>query len=276
MDPLELYRWAVQDPETQATVLQLMFDRLRPGKTAAVLREDFAGSAAESVAWIALREGRQALAIDLDGPTLDWAAARARRILGDYAGRIRFMTADVLSVQPPDVPPADLIAVLNFSICYFHDRAALRAYFQHAHRCLTADGLLVLNVFGGAASVQPGTQTYPITPKPRLATEAAIPPFDYHWEQRRYDALSARLDCRIHFSLPNPDDPENPLRINDAFCYDWRLWTLPELRELLMEAGFAEVQVWRHTYDPASGVFLGPVTTLVDLDSWVAYLVAVR
>jgi len=54
LDTLELYRWAVQDPETHATVLRLMYERLHPGRTPMLLREDFAGTSAEAVAWLAL------------------------------------------------------------------------------------------------------------------------------------------------------------------------------------------------------------------------------
>jgi hypothetical protein len=47
------------------------------------------------------------------------------------------------------------------------------------------------------------------------------------------------------------------------------------------EAGFARVEVWRHTYDAskgAAGVFLGAVDAAVvaELPSWTAYVVAAR
>jgi hypothetical protein len=71
MDRLELYRWAVQDPETHAIVLCTMYERLRSGRHPVILREDFAGTSAESVAWVILRHGRRAIAVDLDGPTLE-------------------------------------------------------------------------------------------------------------------------------------------------------------------------------------------------------------
>ncbi len=29
-----------------------------------------------------------------------------------------------------------------------------------------------------------------------------------------------------------------------AFTYHWKLWTIPEILEMLQEAGFAEVHVW--------------------------------
>ncbi len=32
MDTLELYRWAAQDPETHAVVLNIVYEGLRPGR----------------------------------------------------------------------------------------------------------------------------------------------------------------------------------------------------------------------------------------------------
>lgn len=278
-DPLELYRWAVQDPETHAAVLRIMYERLNPGRSPTVMREDFAGTSAESVAWVALRRGRRAIAVDRHVPTLAWARARAERILGERAADIAFIESDVMRAAPPHTPEADIISILNFSILYLHEREELRSYLSHARRCLAPDGLLVLNTFGGPWSRRVRTDIHRITPTPRLPAEAAIPPFEYHWEQRSYDAASARLDCRIHFAVPDSDAPSGRREIRDAFRYDWRLWNLPELIGSLLEAGFGDVQVWRHTHDPskgAAGVFLGqvPASDVERLDHWTAYVVA--
>jgi SAM-dependent methyltransferase len=277
-DLLELYRWAVQDPEIHATVLAVMYGRTRPGKQPAVLREDFAGTGAESVAWIALKEGRRAIAIDLDGPTLEWAQRRAARLLGPRADRIAFIQGDSMMVGPDDerVPPADIISVLNFSILYLRNRQSLHRYLQQARESLASDGVLVLNAFGGPAAVRPGTTRHHVTPKPRLPAEAPIPAFDYLWEVRTYEPESREIECLIHFQVTgNHERPE----LREAFRYLWRLWSLPELVEACTHAGFTDVKVWRHTYDAsrgAAGIFLGPVeAAAVDgLDQWTAYIVA--
>jgi len=36
----------------------------------------------------------------------------------------------------------------------------------------------------------------------------------------------------------------NLLSLDRAFSYYWRMWTLPELQELLQEAGFVKVTVY--------------------------------
>ena len=186
MDRLELYRWAVQDPETHAVVLRTMYQWLRPGRQPVVLREDFAGTAAESVAWVILQHGRRAIAVDLDGPTLEWAQRRAVRLLGPLASEIEFVQGDARSVGPPEVPQADIISVLNYSVLYQREPEELLSYLRHAINGLAPGGILVLNLFGGAA-VEPGTTRRRVTPSPRLSTESPIPAFEYLWEVRSYD-----------------------------------------------------------------------------------------
>jgi SAM-dependent methyltransferase len=280
-DKLELYRWAVQDPETHAVILRTMYECLRPGLHPLVLREDFAGTSAESVAWVILEHGRRAIAIDRDGPTLEWAQRRAFRLLGALASKIEFVNGDARRVGPPGVPPADIISVLNYSILYQREPEELLSYLRHAISGLAPDGILVFNLFGGEAAVQPRTSRHRVTPNPRLSTESPIPVFEYLWEIRSYDRASQRLDCRIHFEVPDQGEPERKRELRDAFRYDWRLWSVRELVEACADAGFSDVQVWRHTYDPSkggAGIFLGSVEpdSLAALEKWNAYIVACR
>lgn len=56
------------------------------------------------------------------------------------------------------------------------------------------------------------------------------------------------MDCAIHFHFPDGT------RMRNAFRYTWRLWTLPEIRELLTEAGFRNVTVyWEGDDNKGSG-----------------------
>jgi hypothetical protein len=275
--PLELYRWAVQDPLTQARVLDRIHRSALPQAPAAThLREDFAGNCADSAAWIALGPEREALAVDLDASALEWGLQRTRRLLGESAARrLDVHAADVLDVAPPAVPSVHVLSALNFSLFYFHTREALRDYLAHARTCLDPQrGVLVANAFGGPGSLLARRDTQRIErDRPGHPGEIAPPPFDYEWDQGAHDALSGRAECRIHFH-----GLAGGRSLRDAFVYRWRLWTLPELVEIAREAGFARVEVWRHTYDAsrgAAGVFLGPVSGIAGLDTWVAYLVAV-
>ena len=65
--------------------------------------------------------------------------------------------------------------------------------------------------------------------------------------------------------------------MDDAFRYDWRLWTLPEITELLSEAGFEKVDVyWEGTDEESNeGNGIYKVAEIGDADpGWVCYVVA--
>jgi SAM-dependent methyltransferase len=265
----ELYRWAVQDPQLQVTFLSMIYEHYA-GRRPRYLREDFAGNGADAVEW-ALRGG-EAVAVDLDGRALRWGARRARRLLGDNAGRVHFVEADVRAIRPPRVPPVDVIAALNFSTFVFHARAEMLAYFRAARRGLALDGALVLTAFGGPAQMRPRRHRRVIRRRALYAAEPAPAPFEYVWEQRSYDPLTARLDCRLHFVVRGPGRQRRT--IENAFRYDCRLWGLAELLELLQEAGFRQTAVWQHRNRGRGGVF-EPVTRLRG-DKWVAYVVGLR
>ena len=60
---------------------------------------------------------------------------------------------------------------------------------------------------------------------------------------------------------------------------DWRFWSLPELQELMAEAGFKKIEVYLHGWigksGKSDGVFrrraYGP-----NAESWIAYVVGLR
>lgn len=281
-DALELYRWAVQDPETHAALLHVIHARMsqipKTPSSPRVLREDFAGTAAESVAWLARGAGRRAYAIDLDATTLAWATDRARRMLGRDADRLTCLQADVRALTPAQVPQADIISALNFSIMYLAEAHDLLRYLQAARLGLASGGILVCNLFGGRANEHPGISTHAVTPAPKSPGERPLEPFEYRWEIRAVDPVTRVADCRIHFRLPGPGGRAGRF-MPDAFRYAFKLWDPDEITSTCLRAGFARAEVWRHTFDPdkgASGVFLGPTdpAEFRDTDSWTAYIVA--
>ena len=64
--------------------------------------------------------------------------------------------------------------------------------------------------------------------------------------------------------------------MRNAFIYEWRLWTLPELREILLEAGFKDIHVlWECTdQDTMEGNGVFRRIKRGDPDpAWLAYIV---
>ena len=90
-----------------------------------------------------------------------------------------------------------------------------------------------------------------------------------------HNALSIhnRATNYIHFQFPDGSE------LRRAFCYHWRLWTLPEIREVLEEAGFQSVAMYWEGTDDETGEGNGEwfCTANGDADhGWVAYIVGIK
>jgi len=265
IDPLHklsLYQQSVQHPLAEAFFLCRVYEEYNPDKQANTLREDFCGSAAISLGWIMADPDRKAIAVDHDVPTIAFAKEQIEEQLGRSSNNITLICDDVR--QPLNkIPPADIIASMNFSTLIFHNRQTLLAYFQQTRRNLDKGGVFVMDLLGGPGAMQVITQN-----REMQLTDGT--PYTYHWQQRSFDALTHRIDCRIHFTLANGEQKR------DAFIYDWRLWSIPELLELLTEAGFKQPKVWCDTLAPTgqSDGHYQSITHLPSRHDWVVYLSA--
>lgn len=258
-DPHSLYELCAQNPPRDAKLLRAIHANASVRKPAAnlTLGEDFCGTAALSRAWCDLSPTFHAIAADIDTPTI----ARAKRDSANHAN-IKLIRADVRKVKDP----VDLIAVLNFSICELHTRRDLLTYFKHARSRLTKrKGTLICDLYGGADSYQTGLLDQTITP-PR-SHPAAKDKILYSWEQRTADPLTARVVNAMHFDVQSKGK-KNQVFL-DAFVYDWRLWTIPELREAMHEVGFNHTAVYPRTAgatDPEGNLYTHPIEDPTELE----------
>lgn len=255
VDRHDLYQRSVQGPEYEVRFLEKVF-KSHTGRKPLHLREDFCGTALLCCEWAKSHPERTALGLDIDRPTLEWGRARNLEPLGADASRVRLLEQDVLV---PTRRKAEVIGAYNFSYQVFHDRQTLKRYFAAARRSLRDDGLFVLDALGGWESQQVLTE--------RRSVEGG---FTYVWEQAEYDPISARFVCHISFEF------KDGTRLRRAFTYDWRLYQLAELRDVLLEAGFVAVDAYWESEDEegrGNGTFRRVVRTTND-PGWNAYLVA--
>jgi hypothetical protein len=258
-DPHDLYERSVQDPAADIRLLSRWFERER-GREALSLREDFCGTAFLCSEWIRSRRDRTAIGIDLDRRTMEWGRRRHFRpgnARGADPSRMSFLRADVRAARPRGI---DVACAFNFSWCTFRERPMLVRYLRAVRAALARDGLFALDVHGGPESLR------------KLTERRRCGGFTYVWDQRPLDPVTHRSRRTIHFEFPDGT------RLRDAFTYDWRMWSLPELRDALRDAGFARVDVlWEGTdaKGEGNGVFRR-VTSAEEEDSWVAYLFAWR
>jgi SAM-dependent methyltransferase len=233
-----LYQKSVQDTGFEFEFVDATFRRLR-GRGARTLREDFCGTAAMSCEWVRRRRDNHAIGVDLDPGVLDWGRVHnVAELKPAERRRLHLVEGNVLDVT---LEPVDLLLAMNFSYQCFKDRATLRRYFERARAGLVEDGVMILDAFGGYDAIREMTE------------RTAHKKFTYIWDQHRYDPVTGEILCYIHFAFPDGS------KLKKAFTYDWRLWSLPELREILLEAGFRRVTVyWQGTDEDTNegnGVF---------------------
>ena len=223
------------------------------------LREDFCGTANTACDWVRSHPDNRAIAIDLDEEVLDWGRRHHFQALSpEQQSRIEMVHNDVLAVQEPK---ADVIVAMNFSYYLFKTREALRGYFEHCLAGLVDDGVLIMDSFGGFEAHR------------ELEESTEYDGFTYIWDQHAFDPITHDTICQIHFEFPDGS------KMHKAFEYHWRLWTLPEIQELLKEAGFNDVGVYWEGTDEETGEGDGIYTRQEHGEAdagWIAYLVARR
>jgi len=258
-----LYQKSVQDTESELSLMKEKFQALR-GREPVSFREDFCGTAMFSLAWCQGDSARTAQGVDLCKGTLDWAREHnLKPAPTEVTSRIELINANVLDVREPKV---DVTCALNFSYSVFKSRDLLRQYFQAARAGLNEEGVLMLDVFGGTEAITSTRE------KRKIDGEA----FKFIWEQEKYNPITSEILCHINFKFKDGS------RIKHAFTYDWRLWTIAELSELLTEAGFSKIHVyWEEYVDDeededymvTSGKYI-EVTEVENQESWVSYVFA--
>lgn len=259
-----LYEESVQCPEADIEFFARIYRELR-GREPLVLREDFCGTAKLALTWCLDDPKRRAYGIDLDEPTLEWARVHnvepnARKL----RGRLDLRRSNVLA--PQDFR-ADITCANNFSFCVFKERPVFKRYLKRAHQGLKQNGLLFLELFGGTEAIQV------------IEEERPLGKFTYVWDQHSFNPMTAETVCHIHYAFPDGS------RLDRAFTYDWRLWTVPELRDLLKEVGFRDVRLYWETLedDPGDDDMLrgsGEYEDVTEIaveqqESWLLYVVGV-
>ncbi len=252
-DKYALYRDAVQAVEAEIDFLDEAFKDLR-GRRASTLREDFCSTANTACEWVRRRPSNTAVGLDIDPEPLAWADEHNLSTLTpSQRRRITLLDQNVLTADKDarDRGGFDMILAMNFSYWCFHSRAMMLDYFTSVRKSLVqpsasrgsrspgtkspGGGVFFLDHYGGPESLS-------IT-RERSEKEG----FTYIWNQAEHNAINGHLRCTISFAFPDGT------RMRDAFTYDWRHWSLPELRDILADAGFSKTTVYWEGDDGEGG-----------------------
>ena len=260
-DKFLCYQKSVQSPDHEFEFFEQAYkDAFK--KKPVTLREDFCGTFSVCCEWVKSSQGRTALGVDLCPETLQWGRDNNLSKLNDeQQSRIRLLEQDVRKRNRPQV---DVLAAQNFSFWIFKTRQEVVSYFRAARANLSASGIMVMDMMGGGDCYIEGQ-----VDKRRI--KKGKNGFKYHWKQVSYNPVNH--DCSFSISFRFQDGS----KLKDAFEYHWRFWSIPEVCEMLEEAGFSESHIyWEEEED---GEETGDwVRTMVAESSpcWIAYIVAVK
>jgi hypothetical protein len=257
-DRHRLYEESVQEVESDVQMMDRVFKK-RFGRPPRTMREDFCGTAALCCEWVRTRDDNRATGVDFEQEVLDYSRQNHfPKLDSEQQSRVELRLGNVLE---DDTRGFDVTCAFNFSYFCFQNRPLLKSYFEMARKSLADEGLFIIDLYGGADAQRTMTET--------REQEG----FDYVWDQHIFDPVTHHVINYIHFEFPDGSE------IRRAFTYDWRLWSIPELREILADAGFSETEVYwegtdRKTNEP-NGVYR-KVTSAPDDPAWVSYIVAYR
>jgi len=248
-----LYQKSVQCVEAEIDFIDETFEKLR-GRKAVTLREDFCGTMNTSCEWIRRRDDNVAWSVDLDEEVLDWGRKNnIAELKPDQQMRIKPVHSNVLDAK---IDPVDCILAMNFSYWILKERATLKKYFKKLYNDLVEDGILFLDCYGGYEAFQ------------ELEESTKHKNFTYTWDQASYNPINGHCTCHIHFKFKDGSKMKN------AFSYTWRLWTMPEIIDLLYECRFKPTVYWEGTDEDGEGNGIFEPAEEGEADAgWIAYIV---
>jgi hypothetical protein len=257
-DKHELYKKSVQEPEADIDIFEKIYQEKNPGKSLVTLKEDFCGTYAICCEWARKNPNNKAIGVDYDQKTLSYGKEKYFSTLNEeQKQQVKIYQQDV---RRPVDETADITCALNFSYFIFKERQELKEYFSSALNGLNEKGLFILDIFGGSQCYEPNEEE----------TEHSDLGFSYFWDQDSFDPITNHAKFYIHFKI------DGQKKVEKVFTYDWRMWSVPEIKDLLKEAGFKNVDIYWEGSDEdgdGNGEF-EIVKNEENCESWIAYIVA--
>lgn len=259
-DKFDCYQQSVQEPDHEVDVFDQVYREAYQSRPV-TLREDFCGTFAVSCEWAKSAKDRQAVGIDICRDTLQWG-------IENNLGKLKPGVAERVTVREEDVrtsntPPVDVLAAQNFSFWIFKTREEVVSYFRIALENLNAKGVMMIDMMGGK-------ECYASDVTDKRTIVKGKKGFKYHWEQAYFNPVNADCSFFIHFKFGDGS------RIEKAFEYHWRFWTIPEVREMLAEAGFSSSLVYWDVADEDEDADWQAVDEAPNDDSWLCYVVGIK
>lgn len=261
-DRFVCYQESVQAPDHEVEFFEQAFQEAYDRRPF-TLREDFCGTFAVCCEWVKSKKNRVAVGVDLCGDTLQWGREHNLSELSKKEKQRLTLVQD--DVRSRSERPVDILAAQNFSFWIFKTRREVVEYLKIARSNLNPEGIMILDMMGGGACYKEGQVDKRKIGKGKKS-------FRYEWEQASFDPITRDASFYIHFKFRDGS------RMDRAFEYHWRFWTVPEVREMLDEAGFSESHVYWELED-ADGEDTGEwerKESVANSSAWLCYIVAMK
>lgn len=254
----ELYEAAVQAPDYDVDFFQREYKKYSGNKKSITFREDFCGTGQLSCAWVKENKNYKAIGLDLDPEPVDYGKkVHLAALSKSEQKRMSYQMCDVMKSKKYK---ADIVAALNFSYCIFQERSILKKYFAQVKASLNKNGLFFLDLFGGTDCMGP------------IEDIIQHEKFSYYWDCDEFNPINNHCIYKIHFKEKGMRN-----KYKDVFVYDWRMWSLAEIQDLLKEVGFKDVIIYWEEDDNdggGNGVYR-PATKADNCQAWVVYILAI-
>jgi predicted RNA methylase len=261
-DKFLCYQKSVQSPDHEVDFFEQAYHDAF-GKKPNTLREDFCGTFAVCCEWVKSSARRTAIGVDLCSETLQWGRDNnLAKLTEAQQGRVRLLEQDVRKRNRPQV---DVLAAQNFSFWIFKTRKEVVDYFRAARANMASQSVMVMDMMGGGDCYVEGQTDKRTIKKGKKG-------FKYHWKQVSFNPINHDASFSISFKFKDGS------KLTDAFEYHWRFWSIPEVCEMIEEAGFSESHIYWEKED-GSGDETDEWEKRQIAESaacWIAYIVAVK
>lgn len=252
-DKYDLYVRTFQSPDADLSFVERVFTKLNSTSPIA-LREDFCGTGVVAANWVKRSGSNSAIGIDIDSEPLRWFNENVvPKLSPDEQKRIEVVNDDLRTFKSEMV---DCILALNHSFMTFKSRDVLKGYLESCRKSLSNGRVFIADIYAGSEARCPGMDFLQTDPSCKTI-----------WCQSKFNPLTNEALNRVHFVFSDGS------KLLDAFVYDWRLWSVAEMVELLLEVGFSSVSVFDKMAEKSNACEPNQISNHASYDNFEVYVV---
>ncbi|WP_372652876.1 class I SAM-dependent methyltransferase [Halobacteriovorax sp.] len=255
-DKYKLYETSVQNHETDIDFINKEYRKFFKKKPLS-LREDFGGTAAMACDWVKQSPDHKAWGVDFDIEPINYGKENHySKLTPAQKAKMQYIEGNVL--EDRDFK-SDVVVAFNFSYFIFKEREVLLNYFKKVREGLNDNGAFFIDLFGGTEACQ------------EMVEETEHDDHTYFWDCDSYNPITSEVQYYIHFKYQGKKHEK-------VFTYNWRMWGLKELQDIMKDAGFSSVIPYWEGEDGDGGGDGNFYPTKVEenCESWVTYICALK